>query len=165
VADAVLGRSRAGKRFSIIAMAEGALSKEEVATLAKAEKERKKKRKKKGDKESSSPPEGHTLETEAASVRLARHLQNMTRLDARVTTLGHLQRGGVPSPTDRLLATRLGTACVELIKEAEFGVMVASKGQKCVPVPLKKVAGRLKTVPPDHAWIRSARLVGTCFGD
>jgi 6-phosphofructokinase 1 len=161
VADAVLGRSRAGKRFSIIAIAEGALSKKEVAMLAKAEKERKKK----GKKKAPSDPEGHTLETEAASVRLARQLQNMTRLDARVTTLGHLQRGGVPSPTDRLLATRLGTACVELIKEAKYGVMVAAKGQKCAPVPLKKVAGRLKTVPPDHAWIRSARLVGTCFGD
>ena len=89
----------------------------------------------------------------------------MTGLDARVTTLGHLQRGGVPSPTDRLLATRLGTTCAELIEKEKYGVMVAVKGEKCRPVPLDKVAGKLKLVPPDHTWVKSARLVGTCFGD
>jgi 6-phosphofructokinase 1 len=71
----------------------------------------------------------------------------------------------VPSATDRLLATQLGTKCVELIEQGTFGVMVAVRGQKYKPVPLKKVAGRRKSVPPDHPWIRSARLVGTSFGD
>ena len=89
----------------------------------------------------------------------------MTGLDARVTALGHLQRGGTPMPTDRLLATRLGTTCAEWIEKGISGVMVAVKGTKCKPAPLKKVAGRLRTVPPDHPWVRSARLVGTCFGD
>jgi len=158
VADAVLGRSRAGKRFSIIAMAEGALSAKEVAALDKA-----KKSKKKGKNDE--PPEDHGLPKEAASVRLARQLQELTRLDARVTVLGHLQRGGVPSPTDRLLATRLGTTCAELIDKGQYGVMVAARGQRCKPVPLEKVAGKLKLVPPDHTWVQSARLVGTCFGD
>jgi 6-phosphofructokinase 1 len=158
VADAVLGRSRAGKRFSIIAMAEGALSAKQVA----AQKEAEKKKKKKGKK---APPEQHMLPAEAASVHLARQLQEMTGLDARVTALGHLQRGGVPSPTDRLLATRLGTTCAELIEKEKYGVMVAVKGEKCKPVPLAEVAGKLKLVPPDHAWVKSARLVGTCFGD
>lgn len=82
-----------------------------------------------------------------------------------MTALGHLQRGGVPSPTDRLLATRLGTLCAEAIDKGKYGVMVAVRGQKCTLVPLEKVPGRRKTVPLDHAWIRSARLVGTCFGD
>jgi 6-phosphofructokinase 1 len=141
VADAVLGRSRRGKRFSIIAMAEGARSVEEVAG------------------------EDDAHEDESTSVRLARRLQGITGLQSRVTVLGHLQRGGVPSPTDRLLATRLGTACTELIEEGEFGVLVAVKGEKCKPVSLKKVAKRRKAVPEDHPWIRSARLVGTCFGD
>jgi phosphofructokinase-like protein len=158
VADAVLGRSRAGKRFSIIAMAEGALSAQAAADIEKAKKE-----KNKTQQDEASDP--HALPTEAASVRLARQLQELTRLDARVTTLGHLQRGGVPSPTDRLLATRLGTTCAELIEKEKYGVMVAVRGEKCKPVPLKKVAGRIKLVPPDHHWIRSARLVGTCFGD
>jgi phosphofructokinase-like protein len=157
VADAVLSRSRAGKRFSIIAMAEGALSAQEVTALKKAEKG-----KKKGKK---APPEQHALPVEAASVHLARQLQEMTGLDARVTTLGHLQRGGVPSPTDRLLATRLGTTCAELIEKEQYGVMVAARGEKCKPVPLEKVAGKVKLVPPDHIWVKSARLVGTCFGD
>jgi 6-phosphofructokinase 1 len=162
VANAVLGRSRAGKRFSIIAMAEGALSKEEAAALAKAEK----KSKKKGQKNRAAPPTQQSeIEAEPASVRLARQLQAMTRLEGHVTALGHLQRGGVPSPTDRLLATRLGTTCIEFIEKGKFGVMVAIKGQKCISVPLEKVAGRRKIVPPDHPWVRSARLVGTRFGD
>jgi phosphofructokinase-like protein len=158
VADAVLSRSRAGKRFSIIAMAEGALSAEEADALAK---EAKKGRHSTDDDAEEPGP----LEAEPASVRLARQLQAQTRLEARVTALGHLQRGGVPSPTDRLLATRLGTACARLIVKEKYGVMVAVKGEKCVTRPLKEVAGRRKTVPPDHPWIRSARLVGTCFGD
>ena len=156
VADAVLGRSRAGKRFSIIAMAEGAMSTTEVKALKKAAKEKKRAQEK---------AEQHALATVAASVRLARQLQEATGLEARVTALGHLQRGGVPSPTDRLLATQLGTRCAELVQEGRFGVLVAVKGDKCKPVPLEKVAGRLKTVPCDHPWVRSARLVGTCFGD
>ncbi len=155
VANAVLNRSRAGKRFSIIAMAEGAMSVKEAKELRKAQKK----------KRSRAEREVNPLEVESASVRLARQLQNMIGLEARVTALGHLQRGGVPSPTDRLLATRLGTACAELIEKGVFGVMVAVRGEECVPVPLEEVAGRRKTVPRDHPWIRSARLVGTCFGD
>jgi 6-phosphofructokinase 1 len=63
------------------------------------------------------------------------------------------------------LATRLGTTCAKLIEQDTFGVMVAIKGQKCKPVSLKQVAGKRKIVSPDHPWIQSARLVGTCFGD
>jgi phosphofructokinase-like protein len=154
IAEAVMNRSRAGKRFSIIAMAEGALSNEE-AELSK---------KKEGKKKGSSRDE-ESFDVESASVRLARQLQALTRLEARVTALGHLQRGGVPSSADRLLATRLGTACAELINDGTFGVMVAVRGDECVPVPLEDVAGRRKTVPMDHPWIQSARLVGTSFGD
>ena len=164
VADAVLGRSRAGKRFSIIAMAEGALSKQQAAALAKAEAKSEKKGKKK-DQAQADEPETHELALESASVHLARQLQELTRLEARVTALGHLQRGGVPSAADRLLATQLGTKCAELIEQGEFGVMVAVRGQKYKPVPLKKVAGRRKSVPLDHPWVKSARLVGTSFGD
>jgi ATP-dependent phosphofructokinase / diphosphate-dependent phosphofructokinase len=76
-----------------------------------------------------------------------------------------VQRGGTPSPADRLLATRLGTACADLIHDGTFGVMVAARGEATAPVPIKEVAGRLKTVPLDHPWIDSARRVGTCLGD
>ena len=165
VADAVLGRSRAGKRFSIIAMAEGALSKEEAAAQARSKAQKSLNSEKDSKKKRRAVPEQNDLPHESASVRLARQLQALTRLDARVTVLGHLQRGGVPSPTDRLLATRLGTACAEWIEQAKYGVMVAVRGEMCEAVPLADVAGRRKTVPLDHAWIRSARLVGTRFGD
>jgi 6-phosphofructokinase 1 len=163
VGDAVLTRSREGKRFSIIAMAEGALSTKEANALIAAEEERKGKKGKKAKSDAAS--EEPSIETEPTSVRLARQLQGLTRLEARVTALGHLQRGGVPSPTDRLLASRLGTSCAQAINKGKFGVMVAARGQKCALVPLEKVAGRRKTVPLDHAWIRCARLVGTRFGD
>ncbi len=151
VADAVLHRSYIGKRFSIIALSEGALSIDEAAALQDS-----KKKSKSGDAEES---------TESVSMRLARRLEDLTRLESRVTSLGHLQRGGVPTSTDRLLATRLGTTCARLIEKGEYGVMVAVKGEECVPVRLKKVAGKKKIVPLDHPWIEAARLVGTSFGD
>jgi 6-phosphofructokinase 1 len=92
-------------------------------------------------------------------------LEELTRLESRVTILGHLQRGGTPSAADRLLATRLGTACAELIQEGVYGVMVAARGDGTEPVPLDQVAGKRKTVPLDHPWITSARRLGTNMGD
>jgi 6-phosphofructokinase 1 len=76
-----------------------------------------------------------------------------------------VQRGGTPSAADRLLATRLGTACADLIDQGMFGVMVAARGDGAEPVSLEQAAGQLKYVPLDHAWIASARRVGTCLGD
>jgi ATP-dependent phosphofructokinase / diphosphate-dependent phosphofructokinase len=99
------------------------------------------------------------------SLRLVQQLEEMAETEVRFTALGHLQRGGSPSPYDRLLATRLGTRCAELIADGIGGVMVAVRGDECVPVPLKDVAGELRTVPPDHPWIVAGRAVGTCFGD
>jgi 6-phosphofructokinase 1 len=96
---------------------------------------------------------------------LARKLEELTRLESRVTSLGHLQRGGAPSPTDRLLATRLGTTAARFIQRENYGVMAGVHGESCVPVPLDEVAGRRKVVPLDHPWIETARLVGTSFGD
>ena len=157
VAEAVLHRSYAGKRFSIIAMSEGAQSVDEPGRH--------------GDEETDSDHGGEDdaeevpWSVESVSLRLARRLEDLTRLESRVTSLGHLQRGGGPSPTDRLPATRLGTACAQLIREGTYGVMVAVRGDDCVPVPLDDVAGRRRVVPPDHPWIETARLVGTSFGD
>jgi 6-phosphofructokinase len=99
------------------------------------------------------------------SLRLAQRLEELTRLESRVTSLGHLQRGGSPSAADRLLATRLGTLCAKLIAEGRYGLMVAVQGADCVHVPLEEVAGKKKLVPLNHSWIQSARLVGTSFGD
>jgi ATP-dependent phosphofructokinase / diphosphate-dependent phosphofructokinase len=139
VANSILCRVKNGSNFSIIAVAEGAMSKEDFK-------------------------EKYTLQP-GNSLKLAQQLEKMTNLESRVTILGHLQRGGIPSAADRLLATRLGTACADYIKKGVFGVMVASKGDGTKPVPLKKVAGKRKTVPADHDWIRCARSVGTCLGN
>ena len=99
------------------------------------------------------------------TLRLAKKLEQLTGLEARVTILGHLQRGGIPSAADRLLATRLGTACADLINQGHYGVMVAAKGDGTQAVKLEEVAGKVKTVPPDHPWVESARRVGTNLGD
>ena len=102
---------------------------------------------------------------EGNTLRLAKQLEQLTHLEARVTILGYVQRGGTPSVADRLLATRLGTACAGFIQEGVFGVMVAARGDGVKAVPIEDVAGKLKTVPADHQWIEAARRVGTCLGD
>jgi 6-phosphofructokinase 1 len=160
VAEAIRERSRKGKNFSIVAVAEGALSINEAAAAAVAETDVKTKSKKK-------PAPEPAAETEYAvrTVRLARKLEQLTGLEARITILGHLQRGGIPSDADRLLATRLGTAATELIAKGRYGVMVAARGDGTRPVKLEDVAGKVKTVPPDHPWVVSARDVGTCMGN
>ena len=99
------------------------------------------------------------------TLRLAHQLEQLTGLESRVSILGYIQRGGTPSPVDRLLATRLGSAAADLVHEGVFGVMVAARGDGTEAVPLEEVAGRRKIIPPDHTWIATARHVGTCLGD
>jgi 6-phosphofructokinase len=186
VADHLLDRRQAGKRFSIIAVAEGARSKTqadsdarteaEARALAEAAHERaakKQKRKEKASKNGAKdgePPAGDVpglvrLVQEPMASRLARELQHLTGTEARVTSLGHVQRGGVPTPADRLLCTRLGVRAAQLLAEGVYNVMVAVKDNQCQPVPLELVAQGKKLVPLDHAWLADARLVGTCLGE
>jgi 6-phosphofructokinase 1 len=99
------------------------------------------------------------------TLKLAHQLEERTGLESRPTILGHLQRGGTPSAADRLLATRLGTACTDLIQSGVGGVMVAARGDGTEAMPLEDVAGRKKLVPLDHPWVESARRVGTNLGD
>ena len=98
-------------------------------------------------------------------MQLASELSQLTRVEARVTILGHLQRGGIPSAYDRLLATRLGTTCARLIEEEQYGVMVAARGDGTEAIPLLDIVGKRKVIPMDHPWIECARNVGTCLGD
>jgi 6-phosphofructokinase 1 len=164
VAEAIRKRSREGKQFSIVALSEGAMSREDAKALKESEEKKKKKGK---DKKKEDEEEELALEMRLANrtLSLSRRLEELTGLETRVTILGHLQRGGTPSAGDRLLATRLGTACARFIAEERYGIMVASRGEKAEPVPLEEVAGKRKTVPLDHPWIESARAVGTCLGD
>lgn len=158
VADAIKERKRRGKPFSIVAVAEGALTQQEFE-VQQAYAARKKDKK---AKEIVAEPE---LVYAERTLRLAHQLEKLTGLEARPTILGHLQRGGTPSAADRLLATRLGTAAADLIHARLYGFMVAARGEASAPVALEDVAGQVKTVSPDHPWVASARAVGTSFGD
>jgi len=165
VAEAVLRRSRGGKRFSIIAVSEGAMS---VADHAVYQEALKAKEKAKG-KEEKEAAEARLLELDTLqagnTMRLAGKLEQLTGLESRVTILGHLQRGGAPSAADRLLVTRLGTAAAGFINDGISGVMCAIRGEEVVPVPLDEVVDKRRVIPLDHPWIESARRVGTCMGD
>jgi 6-phosphofructokinase len=164
-ADAVKRRVRNGSNFSIVAVAEGTRSVDDArgyqAALA---------RKKAA---APGPDKDHAVAAVAAleaahvgnTLRVAARLEELTGLESRVTILGYVQRGGTPSPADRLLATRLGTAAADLVAEGRYGFMVASRGDGTKPVPLQEVAGKRRVVPPDHPWVQTARQVGTCLGD
>lgn len=101
---------------------------------------------------------------ETAGRYVAEMIRRMTGLETRETILGYIQRGGSPSPMDRILATRYGSAAVELIVQGKFGNMVASIGDKITDVPLSVVGEKLRTVPPDHPMISKARKMDICFG-
>lgn len=164
VADAIKERSKKGKRFSIVAVAEGAMTVEQSETVSKLL-ERKNSAEDKADKKQATAElekfhEDHVDHT----VQLTEQLEALTGKESRLTILGHLQRGGTPSAGDRLLATRLGTACAELLRDGRYGVMVAARGDDAKAIDLEKVAGQKKLVPLDHPWIESAKLVDTCLG-
>jgi 6-phosphofructokinase 1 len=164
VAAAIRHRARAGKRFSIVVVAEGAMAIDDARLVAEilAEKQAaKSKTEKKKASERLDAFHQHHLEH---TLRLTKQLESMTGQESRLTILGHLQRGGTPSAADRLLATRLGTCCVELLSQGACGVMVAARGEGVAPVPLEDVAGKKKLVPADHPLVQTARLVGTDFG-
>jgi len=165
IAEAIRRRSRKGKRFSIVAIAEGALSDKDAEEVRKAG-DLKDKAKSKDDARKAKQALASLYAAHAGNtLRLAQQLEQLTGLESRLTILGHLQRGGTPSANDRLLASRLGTACADLIAKGQYGVMVAARGEGTAPVPLAEVAGQKKLVPPDHPWVQSARAVGTSLGD
>lgn len=153
-------RRRRGKWFSIIAVAEGARPRPRDDTPEDDGK--KKKKKKKAKKEGNDVDRD---EESRVSTVVAKAIARRIGMETRVTVLGHLQRGGIPTPFDRVLATRFGTHAAELLAAGAYNQMVCLKGSEITAVPLEQVAGKLKLVPPDHPLIRSARHVGTNFGD
>ncbi len=172
IAEAIRQRSRTGSRFSIVAVSEGAMPKEHAQALQKAETFLAKVKGKAKDKRAATrKTKAKTTVAEikaqlgTRTLELAQQLESLTGLEGRITILGHLQRGGTPSAADRLLATRLGTACAALVNEGVFGVMVAARGDGAEPVPLAEVVEKRKSVPLDHPWLRCARDIGVCLGD
>ena len=168
VADAILHRMKNGKNFSIVAVAEGAMSLDEAEQMRAAEQSLQKAidlEDKKARKRAKETIRGMEAGRGDHTLKLAHQLEERTGLESRPTILGHLQRGGIPSAADRLLATRLGTACADLIHSGVSGVMVAARGEGAEAMPLEEIAGRKKLIPMDHPWIASARRVGTNLGD
>ena len=165
IAAAIRKRVKAGTNFSIVAVAEGARSVDDAKALAAAGA----RVDAAGDRvaKDAARSEVDLLEVQhqGNTLRLAHQLEQLTGLESRVSILGYVQRGGTPSPLDRLLATRVGAAAADLVASGTFGVMVAARGDTTEPVPLSEVAGRRNTVPPDHQWIAAARHGGTCLGD
>ncbi len=165
IAAAISQRSLRGSNFSIVAVAEGAMSEDDAHTFGAAEMKLERAKALNGKLEAKRAIAALEVRHQGNTMRLAQQLEHLTHLESRVTILGHVQRGGTPSAADRMLATRLGTACADLIHAGKFGVMVAARGEGTEPVPLDQVAGKRKSVPRDHSWIESARRVGTCLGD
>lgn len=148
IAASLNQRIQRGKRFSILAVAEGAKSQKE-AQMSK--KEFKKAR--------------EAMEEPSIVYRLEKELRGKVENEIRVCVPGHFQRGGSPCAYDRVLCTRLGAKAAELIREGNFGNMVGIVGGETVPVPLQEVAGKLKGVPVGCDEIKAAREIGVCFGD
>lgn len=148
VISAIEKRTEAGKRFSILAVAEGAISKED-ATLSKKEYKEKLK---------NNP-------YPSISYKIGAEIQERTGQEIRITVPGHTQRGGSPCAYDRVISSRLGAAAADLILKGKYGYMVGFKGNEIVPVPLSEVAGKLKMVDPDSSIIQEAKNLGICFGD
>jgi 6-phosphofructokinase 1 len=171
IAEAIRDRARGGKPFSIVAVAEGAISKQDLAAMAdaklkkKAAKEKAKANPKLAKKMDDTEADAAELIWAGRTLRLAQQLEKLTGLEARLTILGHLQRGGTPSAADRILATRLGTAAADLIAKKQYGVLVASHCEGTKALKIEDCAGKVKTVPLDHPLILSARRVGTNLGD
>ena len=141
-------RTKSGKNFSILAVAEGAISKERAALPKKQKKEAL-----------------ANLMYPSISYEIAAQIEKATGQETRVTVPGHFQRGGSPVPYDKLIATRFGAAAGECIINEHYGCMVSLINGRVVPVALADIAGKLKTVPADCEIIKTARLTGISFDD
>jgi 6-phosphofructokinase len=165
IAAAIKDRVRKGTNFSIVAVAEGARSVDDARALVAAESLVDRTKEPAAREVAKAEVRLLEIQHQGNTLRLAAQLEQLTGLESRVSILGYVQRGGTPSPIDRLLATRLGTAAADLVAAGTYGVMVAARGDGTEVVPLDEVAGRRKLVPVDHPWVASARHVGTCLGD
>ena len=148
VVDHIRKRRKSGHLFAIVVVAEGAFP---VGGIPMVAKERK-------------PGQPNPI-LGGVGRWLAEELEQLGKLETRVCVLGHLQRGGVPSPMDRLLATRFGVAAVDLIAEGKFGRMVALKSDDIVSIPIADATSNYRNVELDHNLVKTARGLGICFGD
>ena len=140
-------RRKAGARYSVVAIAEGAMSKEEAALRKK-------------ERLALRAARGETTVTQ----RLARNIEARTGVETRTQVIGYLQRGGSPNPYDRALCTLMGSYAGELAEKGKFGVTVAYSGGRVTYNSLSDIAGKAKSVPPTHPMVRAAKSIGISFG-
>jgi phosphofructokinase-like protein len=147
ICEKIRERNRRGKGFSIIVVGEGAKPLGGEMIVQKK------------------------IETSPDQIRLggianvlAKEIESLTNMETRVTILGHLLRGGIPTAYDRILATRFGTEAVKLVVQKKFGYMVGLAGQDIKSTPIKEVAGKFRLVPRDSALIKTANAIGINFG-
>ena len=148
VYEAIDKRTKNNKGFTIVAVAEGAISKE-VAELPK---------KKRKEAIANSP-------YPSVAYEMADKLKEFTTQDIRIAIPGHTQRGGSPCPYDRVISSRFGAKAAELIKAKDFGKLVVFKDNKVTAIPLSESAGKLKYVSPDDDTVLAAKTLGISFGD
>ena len=165
IAGAIRRRTQSGKRFSIVVVAEGAMSKDDACEVQGLVKVRDAADSKQSRIEAKVELRKFHDEHVGHTIGLTRDLEKLTGQETRLTILGHLQRGGTPSAADRVFATWLGTECAVVLEERRYGMMLALQGSVLQRVPLAEVAGKTRQVPLDHPLIASGRRVGTAFGD
>lgn len=147
VCEWVSKRKAEGHRSTLVAVAEGAMSTDEMAM----------------DKKERRAYLESTDKT--VSERLAATVSARCGVEARASVLGYIQRGGAPSAYDKLLSTEIGACGGACVKNGQFGVSVCYRGGKLTCNALTDIAGRAKVVPPDHQFVRLARSMGIYFGD
>jgi 6-phosphofructokinase 1 len=145
IARSIEERRDSGTRFSLVVVAEGAYLPD-------------------GQRISRPGAVGNII-LGGVSVFVAKDVEERTGMETRVTVLGHLQRGGAPSPFDRILATRFGVKAVEMVLDGDFGCMVALRTPDVCVVTLDEAVSQQRRVPPDGELVRFARAVGMHFGD
>jgi 6-phosphofructokinase 1 len=163
VVNAILERKRAGRNFSLVAVAENARSQELVDFVERAAR-LKAQREAEGTQEVDQEVERISSSYSGETMLLARRLREETGLETRITILGSLVRGGTPTAADRLLATQLAEWSALMVVNGQFGRMARRLNDQMGSVPLEEVVDRHKVIPSDHAWIRGAYQVGTCLG-
>lgn len=164
-ADAIKRRIDQGKRFSVVVVSEGAMPKNGEASTYKA------------DIDANT---GVSIKFAGAGEKVAKELQELTGLESRCTTLGYMQRGGTPTPYDRVISTKYGAKAMELAMEGKFGVLTVIQNGKLGYVSLEEVVGEnkelgaveggtkesnVRLVTMDNELVKTARDIGICLGD
>ncbi len=148
VAEKCLARSRVGKRFTIVAVGEGAAPAGGELVVERVD-------------QSSPDP----IRLGGIGKLVANEIEKRTGIEARAIVLGHVQRGGTPTPHDRILSTEFGYHAFELLAAGRYGELVVKRRGEIGSIPICQVANKVRTVPLDHSIVRAARAIGTSFGD